>query len=122
MPSRSLKPLFSGFYNSPIIGAIFEPLSQHACGLTTSNDIELAHRRLFGAPMDAEIQFLRLPKVLKRLGISRSTLYARLNPNSRYFDSTFPKPIKLFPDLKRSSVVWILHEIIEWQKKQADKR
>jgi prophage regulatory protein len=72
--------------------------------------------------MDAEIQFLRLPEVLKRLGISRSTLYARLNPSSKYFDSTFPKQLKLFPSLERSSVVWISHEIIDWQKQQADKR
>lgn len=72
--------------------------------------------------MEAVIQFLRLPDVLKRLGISRSTLYARLNPNSKYFDPTFPKPLKLFSSLKRSAVVWISHEVIEWQKKQADKR
>lgn len=72
--------------------------------------------------MHAEIQFVRLTQVLERLGISRSTLYAKLNKNSPYYDPTFPKQIKLNPNSFRSAVVWILHEIIQWQKDQMNKR
>jgi prophage regulatory protein len=67
--------------------------------------------------MDAEFQFLRLPQVLERLGISKSALYARLDPNSKYYDPTFPRQHRISPSLRRSAVVWIAHEVSEWQKK-----
>lgn len=39
--------------------------------------------------------FLRLPAVRARIGLSRSTIYSKINPDSPQFDSTFPSPIKL---------------------------
>ncbi|MDW3094723.1 MAG: AlpA family transcriptional regulator [Gammaproteobacteria bacterium] len=50
-------------------------------------------------------QLLRLPEVIKRTGLSRSTIYKSINENS------FPKPIKIGV----RSVAWIDSEIGEWQ-------
>ena len=40
-------------------------------------------------------KILRLPAVVSRTGLSRSTIYAKLDPKSLYHDATFPKPVKL---------------------------
>lgn len=46
-------------------------------------------------------RLLRLPEVLDRTGLSRSTLYA---------DSTFPKPVKI----GERAVAWVEDEIKDW--------
>lgn len=38
---------------------------------------------------------IRLPEVLDMLGISKSTMYSRLNLKSLYYDQAMPKPFKL---------------------------
>lgn len=40
-------------------------------------------------------RLLRRTELEQVLGISRSTIYARLDPKSRHYDPDFPKPIKL---------------------------
>jgi prophage regulatory protein len=40
-------------------------------------------------------RLLRRKQVEQSLGLSRSTIYARLDPKSRHYDPDFPKPIKL---------------------------
>ncbi len=50
-------------------------------------------------------------------GLSRSTIYDRLNPNSKRFDANFPKPIK-FGHLTR----WRLSEVHEWIQSKIDQR
>lgn len=40
-------------------------------------------------------RLLRRKQVEQSLGLSRSTIYARLDPRSRHYDPDFPKPIKL---------------------------
>lgn len=47
---------------------------------------------------------LRLPQVLERTGLSRSTTYAMIS------DGVFPKPIKL----GKRAVGWIESDIAEW--------
>lgn len=49
--------------------------------------------------------FLRLPEVIKRTGLSRSTIYKAINENR------FPKAIKLGP----KSVAWVDSDIQDWQ-------
>lgn len=51
---------------------------------------------------------IRLPEVLRILGVSKSTLYARLNPKSPSYDSLAPKPFKLGsqPSERAPSVWW----------------
>lgn len=43
----------------------------------------------------AAICVLRLGVVVKRTGLSRSTLYGLMDPKSKYYDPTFPKRINL---------------------------
>ena len=49
--------------------------------------------------------FLRLPEVIKRTGLSRSTIYKSINENQ------FPESIRLGP----KSVAWVDSDIQEWQ-------
>lgn len=44
--------------------------------------------------MEIPQRLLRRSDVEKILAVSRSTIYARLDPNSRNYDPDFPKPIK----------------------------
>lgn len=52
--------------------------------------------------------FLRLPHVLARVSISRSTLWRRVN------DGTFPRPLKL----SERVTVWRSEDIEAWMKQQ----
>lgn len=38
---------------------------------------------------------LRMREVEQRIGLKRSSIYERMNPNSRYYDRSFPRPISL---------------------------
>lgn len=65
--------------------------------------------------------FIRLSKVKEITGLSRSTIYAMLNPKSKYFDPSFPKQIKL-SNASRSAVAWLLAEIEAWQMSRLEAR
>jgi prophage regulatory protein len=55
-------------------------------------------------------QIIRLPEVQRLTGLSKSTVYAKMNSKSPYFDLCWPKRVSLGP----RSVGWYRHEIIEW--------
>lgn len=55
---------------------------------------------------------LRMKNLTQKLGISRSSIYDKINPKSQRYDSTFPKPIKL----GASAVGWVEVEVDEWLK------
>lgn len=57
-----------------------------------------------------EVQIIRRGVVESLTGLSRSTIYAKMDPNSPYFDETWPKKVSLGP----RSVGWYRHEVIEW--------
>lgn len=57
-----------------------------------------------------EVKILRLPAVIEICGISRSSVYEKLNPRSRRYDKDFPTPIKIGV----SSVGWFQHEVHQW--------
>lgn len=38
---------------------------------------------------------LRMPDVERRIGLKRSSIYARLDPKSKYYDKSFPRPVSL---------------------------
>ena len=40
-------------------------------------------------------RILRMPELSQLLGISRSTIYEKMNPLSKYYDATFPGPVRL---------------------------
>jgi len=53
------------------------------------------------------ISFLRLPHVMEKTGIGRSSIYAKVR------DGSFPKPIKLSTRM----IGWIEADIDAWQQK-----
>ncbi len=57
-------------------------------------------------------QVLRLPQVIARTGLARSTLYLRVE------EGRFPTPISL----GRRSIGWIEAEIDEWLNQRIDDR
>lgn len=65
----------------------------------------------------ATIQMLRLHELIKLIGLSRSSIYDRLNPRSKRYDPDFPKPIKL----NRASR-WLLSEAEEWIRNKMSSR
>jgi len=67
---------------------------------------------------DKNIQILKLPDLVKISGLSRSTLYEKLNKKSSRYDETFPKQLKL----SRNAVGWLEHEVLEWLESKANER
>lgn len=60
------------------------------------------------APSFMELcRVVRLAQLLELLGLSRSTVYLRLNPKSKYHDPKFPKPIRL----GAKAVGWLMADI-----------
>lgn len=55
-------------------------------------------------------QIIRIKEVIAVTGISRSVIYENLNPQSKCYDSTFPKPIKL----SVNCVGWSAFEVNQW--------
>lgn len=56
---------------------------------------------------------LRLKQVIERTGLSRSTIYNRIDPKSMQYDPAFPKQIKL----GNGAVAWVESEINTWLEK-----
>ncbi|HEO9035531.1 TPA: AlpA family phage regulatory protein [Serratia marcescens] len=56
------------------------------------------------------LRILRMAELTLILGISRSSIYEKLNPSSRYYDAEFPKPVRL----GAASVGWRSTAIDEW--------
>ncbi|MGA9855890.1 MAG: AlpA family phage regulatory protein [Gammaproteobacteria bacterium] len=58
---------------------------------------------------------LRRKQVEARIGLSRSTIYSRIDPRSPRYDATFPKPIRLGGG---TAVGWIESEVADWLLRQ----
>ncbi|MGJ0515469.1 MAG: helix-turn-helix transcriptional regulator [Methylomicrobium sp.] len=71
--------------------------------------------------MSPQAQFIRLSAVIQITSISRSGVYARLNPRSPSYDPTFPRPIKLSSG-PRGAVAWVLSEIQAWVRSKIAER
>lgn len=61
-------------------------------------------------PSSTPTRVLRMPELRERLGISRSSIYLKLNPRSKYFDPQFPDPIPL----GLASVGWRDGDVQRW--------
>ena len=57
-----------------------------------------------------QVRFLRLPEVLARTGLSRSTIYVQLE------QGRFPRPVSL----GRRAVGWIEAEVDDWIRERID--
>lgn len=62
------------------------------------------------------IAILRRCRLEVRVGLSRSTIYDKINPKSPRYDATFPKPIRL----GGGAVGWLEHEVTEWLNSQIE--
>jgi prophage regulatory protein len=54
--------------------------------------------------------FIRMPELLKKVNLSKSTIYDKINVNSPRFDPDFPKQRKL----GGRAVAWLDNEVQEW--------
>ena len=61
-------------------------------------------------PSTPSHRLIRRKQLEQAIGLSRSSIYARLDKNSKHFDATFPAPVKL----GSMSVAWIEAEIQAW--------
>jgi prophage regulatory protein len=66
----------------------------------------------------ALLEILRLKRMKVKTGLSGSTIYNKLNPRSKYYDETFPKPIRL----GLGAVGWIEQEVEFWLTSRANSR
>jgi len=58
---------------------------------------------------------LRLKQVIKYLGIGRSTIYERMNPDSPRYDPSFPRPIRLSGgSSQRGATGWRSQDLSRW--------
>ena len=58
----------------------------------------------------SERRIIRIKELTSLIGLSRSTIYDRLNSKSQRFDPTFPKPIKLGV----AAIGWHSAAVYEW--------
>ena len=71
----------------------------HSTVQTFSNKVEHLSDRI-----------VRVKEVVQLLGISRSTIYDKLNTSSKRHDPSFPKPVKL----GGAAIGWRLSMILAW--------
>ena len=57
---------------------------------------------------EEELKVIRIKRLQDMLGLSRSTIYSRINPASKWFDPDFPKPFKI----GGYAVGWDLREVV----------
>ena len=91
--------------------ACVDPISSRSNRLRDSSPRERRGRemtRTIVQEMEAPIRIVRLPHVLARTGLSRSTIYVRLAEGS------FPRPVQL----GARAVGWIEEEVDEWIRQQ----
>lgn len=61
---------------------------------------------------------IRLPVVLEPTGLSKASVYEKLNPKSKLYDPTFPQQIEIGVRAR----AWRRHEILAWLQSKADAR
>lgn len=64
---------------------------------------------------DLPVRILRLKQVVEKTGLSRSTIYDRIDPKSKRYDDSFPKPIKLSGNKDGAGAVgWLESAVNHW--------
>ena len=70
--------------------------------------------------LESPLKFLRMSDLEEKIGLRRSSIYNLMNPKSKYFDPTFPKPVKL-TDNGRSKR-WCRLEVEAWMLSRLETR
>lgn len=65
-----------------------------------------------------QYKIFNIKTVIEVTALSRSTIYEMINPKSRYYDETFPKPVRL----TEVRVGWVSQEIYDWLELKIAKR
>ncbi|MCB1636192.1 MAG: AlpA family phage regulatory protein [Xanthomonadales bacterium] len=65
-------------------------------------------------PNRIAIEIIRRRTLEVRVGLTRSTIYDKINPKSPRYDPTFPKPVRL----GGNSVGWVASEVDAWLEQQ----
>ncbi|OUY07431.1 helix-turn-helix transcriptional regulator [Acinetobacter populi] len=65
-----------------------------------------------------QYKIFNIKTVIEVTALSRSTIYEMINPKSRYYDETFPKPVRL----TEVRVGWVSQEIYDWLEVKIAKR
>ena len=68
-------------------------------------------------PEQSSDSALRIKALCNMLGLSRSTIYGKINPASSQYDATFPRPFKI----GAMAVAWSRIEISNWLQKMKEK-
>lgn len=89
-------------------------VDMHGNGIPAVADVDARHPTPPCANRTSGVVIVRVPHVLAKTGMSRSWLYSLLNPNSPYFDPTFPKKAVIGTGPRARTVGWRLHEIDAW--------
>ena len=55
-------------------------------------------------------QIINLKEVIQFTSISRAKIYEMINVDSKYYDPSFPKPIRL----SESRIGWVALEVHQW--------
>ncbi|MFW2121689.1 helix-turn-helix transcriptional regulator [Acinetobacter ursingii] len=63
-------------------------------------------------------QIINLKEVVAFTSISRAKIYEMINENSKYYDPSFPKPIRL----SESRIGWSAWEIHQWIEAKMEER
>lgn len=63
--------------------------------------------------INSNLRLIRLPEVKALTGLSRSSIYQKINPKSPYHDKLFPRPVSL-ASVSRGAVAWVDHEVQNW--------
>ncbi|MNE58922.1 Prophage CP4-57 regulatory protein (AlpA) [compost metagenome] len=71
----------------------------------------------FGLPSSESrppIQIIRMKELTVMLGLSRSTIYNKMNKRSPYHDPLFPPALQLGSGTR--AIGWLLSDILQWVK------
>ncbi|SDY38903.1 helix-turn-helix transcriptional regulator [Acinetobacter kyonggiensis] len=63
-------------------------------------------------------QIINIKDVIQFTSISRAKIYEMINVNSRYYDPTFPKPVRL----SESRIGWVALEVHQWIESKIQSR
>ena len=63
-------------------------------------------------------QIINIKEVIKLTSISRAKIYEMINVDSKYYDPSFPKPVRL----SQSRIGWMALEIHQWIESKLQNR
>lgn len=63
-------------------------------------------------------QIINIKEVILFTSISRAKIYEMINADSKYYDPTFPKPVRL----SESRIGWVALEVHQWIESKIQSR